>query len=291
MTMSFLKKNKFFYPAVICLWAVFLLVRYGGHRYFDTPLPSAGTGEIGGRTGAASSAQVSATIIELRSKLFKENKKAARAPILENLGYAFYEMYKGTGERAALDSALYFVKKATIEGPGNAQLHCNFGGLLSEIGDSQHALEQYELALRIDSTHILALLNAGMCSYFAFGRRADAARFFTRALALDDRLPMCHSLLGLINLDEKDPAAARENFEKEVAADGPALVKNHVPLTSDNVRFAAAIAHHNLMELYSTKFTDRKKAYGHFNEYLKIEADPSKKEKAAQEMKGYWSGK
>ena len=282
-------KKNIFYPALLCLWAVFLLIRYSDHRYFDTPLPSAGNGEIGNGTGKTAS--VRATIIELRNNLFKERKPAGRASLLENLGYAYFDLYKGTGDRNMLDSALFFIQQATIEKPGDAQLHCNSGGLFSEIGDAQHALQQYELALHADSTHILALLNAGMCSYFAFGRRPDAAHYFTRALAVDSLLPLCHGLLGLISLDEKDSGAARENFEKEVAADRLALVKNRFPLTPENVRFAASNAHCKLMELYSTKFPDRTKAYRHFDEYCKIENDPSKRENASLEMKRYWGGK
>jgi tetratricopeptide (TPR) repeat protein len=284
-----LTKKNIFYPALLCLWAAFCMVRFSDHRYFDTPLPSAGSGEIGGGTGTTS--PVRTTITELRNNLLKKSKKAGRGSLLENIGYAYFDLYKRTGDRVMLDSALFFVRQATIEKPGNAQLHCNFGGLFSEIGDVQHALQQYELALHVDSTHILALLNAGMCSYYALGRRSDATRYFTRALAVERQLPMCHGLLGLISLDGKDPGVAREHFEKEVTADSLALVNNRFPLTPQNIRFAASNAHHNLMELYSTQFPDRAKAYRHFDEYCKIENDPSKREKASRALKSYWGGK
>src|SRR5271157_596933 len=100
-------KKNIFYPALLCLWAVFLLIRYSDHRYFDTPLPSAGNGEIGNGTGKTAS--VRATIIELRNNLFKERKPAGRASLLENLGYAYFDLYKGTGDRNMLDSALFFI--------------------------------------------------------------------------------------------------------------------------------------------------------------------------------------
>jgi tetratricopeptide (TPR) repeat protein len=289
MTMKLIAKRHFFYPLLFFLWAAFLLIRFSGHRYFDTPLPSAGAGQIQG--GADNASPVHSTVAGLRQRLLKEKNRAGRARILENMGYAYFELYRANGDRGMRDSAYFFVRQAVAEDPANAQIRCNLGGLFSEAGDAPHALEQYELALRIDSTHILALLNAGMCSYYAAGRRTAAARYFTRALAVDGRLPMCHGFLGLIALDEKDSAAARENFEREAAADNLALVNGHVPLTPQNVRFAAAIARRNLMALYSTKFRDRAKAYRHFDEYCKIENDPSKRENASLEMKRYWDGK
>ncbi len=286
MTAAFFRNDRFFYPLLFILWTLFLLIRFGGYRYFDMPLFSAGLERIGGGTNNATLLYNS--IAALRKCLDEEKNSAEQPHILQNLGCAYCDMYKETRNRFFLDSAFYFVQQSVIQKPDNARFHYNFGRLFTEIGDAPHALRQYDLALRCDSTHILALSNAATCSYFALGRKDAAARYFARALAIDSMLPVSHVVLGLIALDERNYTAARDNFEKEIIADRVVLEMNRYPLTRESINYAGAIAHRNLMTLYSTQFPDKSVARGHFDEYLKLETDTSKKTRALQEMKKYW---
>ena len=289
MTATILRKDRFFYTALFGLWAVFLLVRFGGHTYFGSPFESAGFERMAG--GMSKISLLRNSLAELQKNLLEEKNPEEKPHILQNIGCAYYDLYREINDRTLLDSALTFVYQSTIENPGVARFHYNFGRLFTEIGDQKRALQQYEAALACDPSHVLALSNAGACSYFAFGQGRKAAGYFGRALVIDSMLPMCHIILGLISLDAKDYIAARLNFEKEAAADEMSLVKCKYPLSAENIRYAASLAHQNLMTLYSTRFRDRAKATEHLNQYLAFETDRRKKDQAALEFGKYWASR
>jgi tetratricopeptide (TPR) repeat protein len=289
MTIAFFRKNRLFYTALFCVWALFLLVRYGGHRYFDSPPPSAGTPRISG--GSDRETAVRNGIVELRKNILKEKSSRKPQP-LENLGYAYFDLYKETGDRGALDSALFFINQAIAVEPQNAQRHYNLGALFSEVGDAAHALAQYDLAVRCDPANILALSNAATCAYFNLGQRAAAAPYCARILAIDSLFPGCHQILGFIGLDEGNYDAARDHFEKEIVADRLALGKSKYRISPENVRFTATIARYNLSMLYAVKFPDRGKARERAATYLSGEVDSSSNALAALDFvkKKYWGG-
>ncbi|MCU0609420.1 MAG: tetratricopeptide repeat protein [Chitinispirillaceae bacterium] len=282
---TLLRRNQYFYPLVFGVWALFLLVRFGNHRYFDVPPESAGY-ERGG--GMSKVSMLHNSIVELQKSLVDERRSPEKPHILQNIGCAYYDLYREIGDRRLLDSAYVFFSQSISEGPGNARFHYNLGRLFTEVNNQQGALQAYEMALKYEPAHILALSNAGMCSYFAFGQKKAAAGYFGRALAIDSTLPMCHYVLGLIGLDEKDFAAARADFEKEVVAGRLAMANNRLPIQRQNIMYAAGLAHRSLMTIYSSHFPDVLKANAHYEAYLSLETDPAKKEEAAQEMKKKW---
>jgi tetratricopeptide (TPR) repeat protein len=281
-----LRRDFLFYTALFGVWALFLALRFGGHRYFGEPLSSAGFEGLAG--GMSKVSLLRNSLSELHKNYIDEKIPDEKPHILQNIGCAYYDLYKEIGDRSLLDSALMFVYKSTIENPRIARFHYNFGRLFTELGDQKRALQQYEAALQYEPAHILALSNAGTCSYFAFGQGRKAAEYFGRALLIDSLMPMCHVVLGLISLDEKDYAAARLNFEKEIAADEASLIKCRYPLSAENIRYAASLSHQNLAMLYSTKFKKREKAIEHFDRYLAYEPDRQKKDLAAKEFRKYW---
>ena len=282
MIASLQRRDLYFYPALLAAWALILFVRYAGHPYFDTPLPSAGIGRMS--VGVSSQSRLRASLTELKKNFIEEKDKTEKPHILQNIGCAYYDLYRETGDRKLLDSAVGFIYQSTIEGPGIARFHYNLGRMFTEIGAQKRALQQYEIAVRYDPMHLLALSNAGTCSYFAFNQRKAAAGYFGRALAIDSLMPMCNVVLGLISIDEKDYAAARSSFEKELAADAAAAVRNRYPLSRDNINYAALLSHQNLLTLYCTKFFDSKRARKHLDACLKLEPDPAKREKMIKEF-------
>lgn len=66
--------------------------------------------------------------------------------------------------------------------PDNAQAHDNIGGLFLEAGDSQHAMQQFERALRLDGKDTLALSGAGRAT-FQVGDYNRARRYLEAAIA------------------------------------------------------------------------------------------------------------
>jgi tetratricopeptide (TPR) repeat protein len=276
------RKGRYFYPALFAAWALILFARHAGHQYFDAPFPTAGIERMSG--GMNSYSLLRASLAELRKNLVEEKNKSEVPHILQNIGCAYYDLYKETGDRMLLDSAAGFMYQSIIAGPGIARFHYNFGRMFTEIGDQTRALQQYELAIRYEPTHILALSNAGTCSYFAFNQRKAAAGYFGRALAIDSLMPMCNVVLGLISIDEKDFLAARTSFEKELAADAVAMVRNRYPLSRDNINYAALLSHQNLLSLYCTNFFDPKRAREHLDAYLNLEPDPAKREETIKKF-------
>ena len=81
MTGAFFKKSISFYATLFALWAVFLLAKYHGHRYEDSPLPSAGLEQSAGdgTNAAALQARVSALRQELTTAATNARKSFVSA--------------------------------------------------------------------------------------------------------------------------------------------------------------------------------------------------------------------
>jgi tetratricopeptide (TPR) repeat protein len=283
---AYFSRNSVFYPAIFGVWAAVILSLHGGYRYHDAPLASAGYEKKDG--GVSKTSLLRNSITELEKNYGEEKDVSEKTHILQNIGCAYYDLYHEVNDRSLLDSALLFTRQSVLDGQPNARFFYNLGRIFTERGDHARALQQYDLALQQDPGHVLALSNAGTCAYFAFGKRKESAGYFGRALMVDSLLPMCHVVLGLIDLDERDSVTAIDDFEKELHADSLALVKNRYPLQQSSIYFAASISHQNLFMLYSTKAPDRAKAEQHFSRYLASEPDRAKREIAEKEMKKFW---
>jgi tetratricopeptide (TPR) repeat protein len=289
VTTTLFSRNSIFYPVVFGVWVAVLLSIHSGYRYHGIPLMSAGFEKTSG--GMSKMTLLRNSITELQKNYGEEKNPSEKPHILQNIGCDYYDLYRELNDRSFLDSALFFTRQSVIEGQPNARFFYNLGRIFTEMGDHARALQQYDLALQQDPSHILALSNAGTCSYFAFGRRKESANYFGRALAADSLLPMCHVILGLIDLDEKDSATAVSDFEKELHADSLALIKSKYPLQQSSIRYALAIARQNLFMLYSTSFPDRQKAEEHLKQYLAYEPEQEKREAAEKEMRRFWGRK
>jgi tetratricopeptide (TPR) repeat protein len=281
-----LRKNLFFFPLVFALWATILFLRYADHRYLDLPFPSVGSEEFS--KGAGRVALLQESIAELMKALGREKNGAEAPHLLQNISNDLYELYKATGDRLLLDSALVYAKRSIAGDPTIARFHYNLGRFYTEVGDQRQAIEEYIRTIQYDPRHILALSNAGTCAYFAFGARSESADFLHRALAIDSLMPMCHAILGLIDIDNKDYSAARDDFEKELDADGSAIAVQRYPISPQNIATAAMISHDNLMGIYSKEFKNRDRALFHFSEYCKLEPDKERRVMVEGEMRKYW---
>jgi hypothetical protein len=289
MTGAFFKKSFSYYAALFALWAVFILVRYHGHRYEEAPVPSAGL-EQSAPDPANTAVPLQAKITELRQGLAGVATRAAKSALLQELGYAYANLYNATGNVSFRDSAVASMRDASASNPGSAPLHYSLGKFYGALGNPAGALEQYGLAMRCDSTYAPGFIEAAVCSYISFRKSADAMRFGNRALRIDIHAPLCHLILGLIALDANDFEAGRLNLDQEIAADDAAMAAGTPALDPGSIRFAAITAHFRLLQLYCSKIPDRAKAGAHLDEYLKLETDPSKKAAAVEMMKERWGG-
>ncbi len=289
MTGAFFKKNFFFYAALFALWAAFLLVRYSGHRYEEAPVPSAGL-EQSAQDPANAAASLQTKVTELRQRLAAAATHAEKSGVLQQLGYAYANLYNATGSVSFRDSAVASMREASDSDPGSAPLHYSLGKFYGALGNPAGALEQYRLAMRCDSAYAPGFIEAAVCSYISFHKVADAARFGNRALQIDSHAPLCHLILGLIALDANDFEAGRMNLDQEIVADNAAMAAGAQALDPGSIRFAATTARYRLLQLYCSKIPDREKAGANLDEYLKLETDPSKKAAAVEAVKARWGG-
>jgi tetratricopeptide (TPR) repeat protein len=287
MNGTFFNKNISFNAALFTLWAVFLLVKYNGHRFEENPVPSAGLEQsMGPETNAAASLQ--AKVLELRHRLARTTTNTQKSMVLQDIGYAYANLFNTTGNVSFRDSAVENMRHASTEEPGNGRLHYRLGKFYGAIGYQQQALEQYTLALQCDSTYMPAFTDAAACSYFGFNRSEDAKRYSSRALKLDSQAPLCHLILGLIDLDAKKIESGSENLKQEIVADESAMARGNTSLDVESIRFAAATAHYRLMRLYCSQVPDMARAREHLDGYLRFETDPTRKSAAIDAMKKRW---
>jgi len=280
-------KNASFYAVFFALWAGFILVKYHGHRFEESPVPSAGLEQsMGAETNAE--APLQAKIAELRQKLVRATTNAQKSMVLQDIGYAYANVFNVTGNVPFRDSAVENMRRASTEEPGNGRLHYRLGKFYGAIGNQQQALEQYTLALRCDSTYVPAFTDAAACSYFGFNRNDDAKRYCNRALKLDNQAPLCHLILGLMDLDAKRIESGCENLKLEIAADESVMAKGNASPDVESIRIAASTAHYRLMRLYCSQVPDMALAREHLDGYLRFETDSTRKSAAIEAMKNRW---
>ncbi len=286
MTGSFFKKSISFYATLFALWAVFLLVKYHDHRYEESPVPSAGLEQSAG--DGTNAAALQAKVSELRQELTNASTNARKSLVLQEIGFAYANLFNVTGNVSFRDSAVKTMREASEENPGNGRLHYSLGKFYGAIGDPKGALEQYRLAVRCDSTYVPALADAAACSFFSFSRSADAKRYCSLALGFDSKVPLCRLILGLIDLDAGKIDSGREYLEQELVADDAAMTKGNSSVDAGSVRFAASTAHYRLMQLYCSRVPDQARAREHLEGYLKFETDNSRKSAAIEAMMRRW---
>ena len=120
--------------------------------------------------------------------------------------------------------------------------HSVLGLYLSDQGRTAAAVEQYELALKINPEYADAHNNLGL-ELALRGRLEEAIAFFQKAIALNPRLPSAHSNLGLALAGQHQLAAALDAYETSLRLqpDDPRVRSNYANALADLGRVAEAI--------------------------------------------------
>lgn len=120
------------------------------------------------------------------------------------------EFFRYLQDRGETTEAQGVLLATGAETPPDPALHAEVGRLMEESGQPQQALEQFELALKLDPHNYEALAGMGE-AYFALGNDRDAVRYLesaTREDAQRKRRP-----------GEEAEAAARDTEEAQVTQD------------------------------------------------------------------------
>lgn len=287
MVASLIRRDTGFYTGLFVLWVLAVLLMHGDHYYFGRPMPSVDLAREGGAL-VRQRKTIDASIEELKKELEEVADAKERMHIEHNIGIAYYDVYKGTRGRDHLDSARQYMAHSIAGEPNVARFYYNFGRIFTEQGDHGTAKVHYEKALECDPTHVLALHNLGLLTYFELRRLDKAQIYLERALNINPRLPICNYVLGEIALDKKEYKKALYRLNQEVRNISKLGSGQNLPTGRANINFALAMTHLQLAGMYSTQFVDRKKAQAHFHAYLQLEKDPKRRAQSMKKMKKYW---
>lgn len=121
-------------------------------------------------------------------------------------------VYQNQGE---LDAALRDLRRATEIDPTALRPLELFGDVSVEIGRPDRAIERYETYVALDDQNARLLYKLALARYRA-GRIPSVAAPLQQAIALDPALGEAHYLLGLVQRDQNQLAAARASLETSV---------------------------------------------------------------------------
>jgi Flp pilus assembly protein TadD len=142
---------------------------------------------------------------------------------------------------------------AITRGVKQRELQVKLGIYLAETGATAKAISLLETITEDDTE----ALNALGIAYGAAGRRADAARAFQRALALDPTNGLAHQNLGTLDLIGGNLSGAEASLREALAID-PTLAEAHttlgVVLAATGRRTEAVDAWKRAVELEPTEF-------------------------------------
>jgi len=288
MTGLFRSSNLLFFGSFFTIWVVLVVMTHRDYPYFAAAPPGAGVTPRS--VGSAQRLEMlNSTVSELKKSLEEEIDSVELPHIRHNLGIAFYDIYKINRQRGLLDSAKIYLSASVESGPPIARFYYNFGRLFTEMGDHPTAGGYYKKAIQTDPTHILALHNLGLLTYFEKKNLDEAQGYLEQALAVDSVLPMCNYVLGEIALDKKDYARARYRFYQEIVVFNT-IQKNpkKLPANRGSLLYALKMANQQLVGLYSSHYPDKEKAQVHLQNYLKLEPDPKARAAMIERIGKVW---
>jgi tetratricopeptide (TPR) repeat protein len=282
-----LKEDRWFFLTTFALWALVVGLTNLGFEYYGRPLPSAGIFQLEGQVQARET--IVQNIGDLYASLAKVEGQTERGHVMHNLGTAYYDYYKSTGDRSVLDSVQRYYLESVKRVPDNARFYYNLGRVYTELRDHEKARLYYERTVTLDSTHILAMHNLALLYYFELHEEAPAQNLLARALSIKPDLPICNYVLGEIAVQSKHYEAAIGYYRNEVAIFARNQSdKSPVPVSGQAMRFAAAKSYYQLAILYSTAYQNPQAAQANFSAYLDLESDDNARKTAMAQMRKYW---
>lgn len=289
MTALTYRRDLTFYTGLFALWTVVMLSVHKDYRYFSTPLPSAPV-DNAGPSVAQQSQLLTSSISELKRSIATEKNPREVPHIYHNIGTAFYDLYRAQRQQDLLDSARMYMERSISLQPSISRFYYNLGRLFTETGDHQRAAEQYRKALEVDPSHVLALHNLGLVTFFEFRQPGKAKLFLEKALLLQPVLPMCNYVLGEIAAEQNqlDQAVSRYQQEVETFARVTGGQPTNLPAEMSSMAYAASMSHLRLALLHSSTFINRARAQEHLHAYLRLEPDQAKRDEAIKQMQKYW---
>jgi tetratricopeptide (TPR) repeat protein len=287
MITSLVYRDRYFYPAVLAAWVLGMCILYIRYSFSSAPQTSIDLRNFD--TVLHQKQIIMGSILELQKALTKEQDPVQRMHIYHNIGIAWYDLHSVDREKGPLDTAIRYFEKSIESNPPIARFYYNLGRAYTTAGDHAHAEAWYEKTLTVNPDHILALHNLGLLNYFEKHDRPRAREYLLRLLAVRNELPICNYVLGEIAMEDDSAQNARRYYEQEIAIfEKLRLRPLGLPMSSDVLRYAAAMSHRQLMLLHSTRFADQAKAQEHFHQYLSLETDPARRQETIDLMKRYW---
>lgn len=105
--------------------------------------------------------------------------------------------------------------KAIRAAPGNAELHARRGAALLDAGEAQAAVNELELAVRLDNRSATANANLGR-ALVALCRVEEGVPYLSRALELDPRSPAARTAMGDAMAARGDKRTAMEHWREPI---------------------------------------------------------------------------
>ncbi|HUI94080.1 MAG TPA: hypothetical protein VLX68_17710 [Chitinivibrionales bacterium] len=187
---ALIRRDAAVYPVMFAAWALVVGLMHGNYRYFGTPYPSATIGQI----NDSRQQSIANDIARMAQALAPERNPEQRARLEANIGGAFNELYRGSRNRAALDSAQRHFESAFAIAPNLQVAHYMLGMTLLEKNDPAAAAPQFTKEIDLYSSNPAA--------------GSDQATFRTTA-ALS-----CFQLAALYSSALKNPGLAQEYFNR-----------------------------------------------------------------------------
>ncbi|MCC7487795.1 MAG: PEP-CTERM system TPR-repeat protein PrsT [Burkholderiales bacterium] len=118
----------------------------------------------------------------------------------------------------SLDRAGEYYQRALAARPDDPKLRTSLAAVQLQRGETEQALAELEALSKLEgpgqrADYIL------ITTLYRRGDFAKALEAVTRLQAKEPKSPVPHNLAGIINLERKDPAAARRNFERALELD------------------------------------------------------------------------
>ena len=130
----------------------------------------------------------------------------AGATVVERTGQA--EVLLTASE---FDQAKQMYTLLITEFPSYPNLHFAFGRLLLETHETDSAVQQFQLELQRDSSHVNSMLEIAVALELVDPQ--GALKYAEQAVQLSPRLPFAHYILGMLRLETGDPVSAIPELE------------------------------------------------------------------------------
>ena len=143
----------------------------------------------------------------------------------------FYRRYLAAGE--PLDDKITEQERRVEADPRSAALRNDFGNLLAARRFQEQAIEQYETALELDSSHFLAAYNLGLL-YETMGKNARAVSAHRIAIRRKPGFPPAHFRLGRLYEIRGLTRLAIGEYSRAFRIDPAMRDPRHNPLVADS---------------------------------------------------------